>query len=331
MGFIKNLFKKASGSAPTDWTFVPSVPTPGFTSELITPDECYVRLKVESARLAKDRKFATKFHGVVYSFITLPRQGETSAEFAAVSKPDKLAALDAQSLNRVLTISKDMLNAVPWRGGSFGLELGLFSVKSGNLLTPVLDYVARVSSTAGASFVGAVKPFLPLITEGMDLVAGQAEDTKTEIAIDTDIALTHSGYYAVIATPKNSLDVSKLSCDSTDGKLLLDGVPLDLGYCVFSIRTTKQKVDFGEIPELKEAFGAIRQAIHKDKRTDADEALAAFRRAAVTSPDLIQQDATRLIALASDMVKSAFGATGIASAGGREVGEFGALKLYPAH
>lgn len=328
MGFIRNLFTKVAGSPPTDWTFVPSVPTAGFTPEPITPDECYVQLKVESARLAKSRKFATRFHGVVYSFVSLPRQGEPSAEFAAVSKPDKLAALDAQAVNRVLTISKDMLNAVPWRGGSFGLELGLFSVKSGNLVTPVLDYVARVSSTAGASFVGAVKPFLPLITEGMDLVAGQSEETQAEIALDTDIALTQSGYYAVIATPKDSLDIRKLSCDASDGKLLLDGVPLDLGYCVFSIRTTKQKVDFGEIPELKDAFGAVRLAIRNNKRTDAEEALAAFRRAAVTSPDLIRADADKLIRLASDMVRDAFGATGIASAGGREIGDLGQLPLY---
>src|SRR5207249_8602919 len=96
-----------------------------------------------------------------YSFVTLSREGDTKAEFAAVSKPDKLAELDSQSLDKVITVSKQMMGAVPWRGGTLGLEVGLFSVKKGNLLSPVLDYVTKVSSTAGASFVGAVKPFLP--------------------------------------------------------------------------------------------------------------------------------------------------------------------------
>src|SRR6202035_3635131 len=90
-------------------------------------------------------------------FVTLPREGEQRAQRTAVSKPDKLAELDKGSLDRVITVSKQMMGPTAFRGGPVSLEFGLFSVKSGNLLSPILDYVARVSETAGISYVGAIK------------------------------------------------------------------------------------------------------------------------------------------------------------------------------
>ena len=45
------------------------------------------------------------------------------AELAAGSKPAKLAELDAANLDRVITVSSRMMGAVPWRGGTLGLEL----------------------------------------------------------------------------------------------------------------------------------------------------------------------------------------------------------------
>ena len=143
-------------------------------------------------RLERARRFATRFNGVVYSFTSLPREGDAKAQFAAVSKPDKLSELDKNSRQGDYRIQADDCS-VAWRGGPLSLEIGLFSVKAGNLLTPILEYVTKVSSTAGISFVGAVKPFLPLITQGMDLIAGQQDDTELEVALDTDAALTVSG------------------------------------------------------------------------------------------------------------------------------------------
>jgi len=316
VGFLGNLLKKIGGAAPTDMTFVPSLAPAAAAgpAEPIIADECYVELYVESLRLAQARKFATRFDGAVYSFVTLSREGDTKAEFAAVSKPDKLAELDSQSLDKVITVSKQMMGAVPWRGGTLGLEVGLFSVKKGNLLSPVLDYVTKVSSTAGASFVGAVKPFLPLITEGVDLLAGQRQDTAIEVAVDTDLTVTASTMLAMIAAPKGSIDPSKLTVDPSDHKLLLDGKPLQRGYCVFSIRRVLRKADYGEIPELKEKYAAVQTAIKANKIKDAEEALMVFRLATIASPDLIPSDAAALVDRATRKVKAAFGPGGISKA-----------------
>ena len=331
MGFISDLFQKLGGAAPKDLLFVPNLQVAGTTPEPLVEDECYVELYVESLRLSKARKLATKFQGVVYTFVDLPYQGDNRAKYAAVSKPDKLAALDEQSLDKVITVSRQMMGAAPWRGGSLHLELGLFSVKSGNLLTPIVDYVTRVSSTAGLSFVGAIKPFVPLLTEGMDILAGQAGDTAIEVGVETNLSPTTSGYYAVIDQSKTALDQTKLTIDPNDGKLLYDGAPLEAGYCVFSLRRALQKVDYGEIPDLKEKWAALQTAIRAGKMSEAKDALTAFRLATIASPDLITSDARALVAKAKAKVDEAFDATataGLAEDDDTPLDALSSLELY---
>jgi len=313
MGWLGDLLKKVAGADSKDMIFVSTLPPPGGSDTVpLVADECYVTLYVESLRLERARKFTQRFQGVVYTFVSLARRGDQKAELAAVSKPEKLADLDSASLGKVITVSKQMMGTVPWRGGDFGIEIGLFSVKSGDLLTPVLNFVTKVSDTAGISFVGAIKPFVPLITDGMALLTGQQADTMLEVGADTSLTLTGAVTCAIIAAEKGSIDPAKLSIDPADRKLLLDGRPLEKGFCVFSIRTTDRKPDFGEIPELKEKFAGFRDAVDKGVEKDARDALAAFRRAAILSPDLITADARKLIATSEEMMKDAFAGGGIA-------------------
>ena len=138
---------------------------------------------MESLRLEKARRFATTFHGVIYSFASLARQGTNEAKLASVTKPQNLATLDANNLDRVITVSKRIMGAMPWRGDPFGVELGLFSVKSGNLLTPLINFVTKISDKAGISVVTKLDPFTAFITEGLDMIAGQTNDTEIELAI----------------------------------------------------------------------------------------------------------------------------------------------------
>ena len=92
----------------------------------------------------------------------------------------------------------------------------------------------------------------------------------------------------------------------SDRKLLRDGRPLEEAYCVFSIRRTDQKADYGAIPELKAGFAGLRSAIQSNDRTQAEAALGAFSRTVIVSPDLIDGDKDRLIAKASQLLRTAF-------------------------
>jgi len=317
MGWIGDLWNKIQGSSGETLTVLEDLVVPGksFGGQEIQADKCYVQLFVEALRLEQARSFATTFHGVVYAYETLARAGQPSATLAAVSKPAMLAKLDATSLSRVITVSKELMGAIPWRGGQMHLELGLFSVKSGNLMSPVLDFVTQVSSAAGISFVGTMTPFVPLLVKGMDMIAGQSGDVALEVGFDSDLDLTKTGTYAIIARPKTSIPRDQITIDPVDYGLLLNGVPLNCGYCVFSIRQTPHKADFGEIPDLKEKFAALLDAIKSNKKEDANDKLTAFRLEALTSPDLISEDADQLVQKATSLVEYAFAKpSGIAGA-----------------
>lgn len=308
MGWISNLMDRIAGVAPTDWTLVEALPDPGLdiAGKPVLPDQCYVELYVESLRLEKARRFATSFHGVVYSFASLARDGSDRAQLASVTKPQNLAAMDAGNLGQVITVSKRIMGAMPWRGNPLGLELGLFSIKSGNLLSPLVDYVAKISDKAGISVVTKLDPFLPLITEGLDMIAGQTGEVEIELAIDTDTSLIESRLCALIALPKGKVNAVDLTIDKADRKLLQKGRPLDAAYCVFSIRRNDRNPDWGTIPPLQQAYAEFNRAVLSGKRKEAEEALAAFNRQLIVSPDLVTADKDRLKAKARADLVDAF-------------------------
>ena len=162
MGWLGSLISRVRGEPSTVLTFVHSVPAPelGIPSlgEVLERDNSYVELYLESLRLEHSRQFGTTFSGVVYSFLTLPREAEAKASLAAVSKPQKLVELDAKAINNVIVVSKQLTAPTAYRGGPISLELGLFSVKTGNIVSSLLDYVSRVSSVAGVMQKIAVGP-----------------------------------------------------------------------------------------------------------------------------------------------------------------------------
>ncbi|MTH60051.1 hypothetical protein [Paracoccus litorisediminis] len=303
----------------------------GITGSEIKADTCYIEIYLESLRIKNVRKFATSFHGVVYAYANLAREGDNSAEFAAVTTPKGLALLDPNNLDRVITMSKLLFGPTPWRGGVLRLELGLFSVRQTNLMSGVLDLVGKIADQVGVSFVSLAKPFLPLVREGMDLIAGQAEDSAIEVALNTDLSLSKGEAIAVIAVEDGVLDLNEISMDPYTSALLYEGMPLKESYFVFSIRSTKQKADYAEIPELKAAYASIVEAIRDGTPDAADVALHAFRRTAIISPDLITEDRNLIVEKASMKVKEAFSRGFVPSSrptAGDTPQSLGDLRLY---
>ena len=308
MGWINKLIDRIAGVAPTDLTLVPDLPDSGtgIAGKPIDPDKVYVEIYLESLRLAKARRFATTFDGVVYAYARTARLGSPPSEHAAVSRPQNLTSVGEADLDRVIVVQKRLLAVVPWRGDPLGLELGLFSVKTSNLLTPLIGYVTRISELAGIGAVAKVDLFMPLISEGLDMIAGQTQDTELELAIDTDITLGKSMLCALIARPKAEIDSTKLSLDPKDRRLLYDGTPLAAAYCVFSVRARSDNPEWGRIAKLEDAFSDVVTQIDDGKIREAEEALAGFRRKVATSPDLISADKAKLRGLAEEMLKDAF-------------------------
>jgi len=138
------------------------------------------------------------------------------------------------------------------------------------------------------------------------MIAGQTADTAIELAVDADLSLNQSGFFAVVAKPKGQINPTHVTIQKTDRKLLLDGAPLDAAFCVFSIRVNDRNADWGSIPALEQAYSEFTNAILSNKRKEAQEALAGFNRQLVISPDLIAADKDRLKKKAEADLKAAF-------------------------
>ena len=304
---LQEYAKGVLGAAPVQLTFAPNIQTHDIdgAGQPLEADKCYLELYLESLKLEQARKFGTTFDAVVYSSVKLASAGEPSAKLSAISKPAGLQELDQGQIDRVITTSKRLMASTPYRGGPVSLELGLFSVKRGNLISAALEFVSKVSDTAGITSVIAAKPFIPLLVDGMDLIAGSADDTVLEVGLDTDMAIKESCVFAVIATSKDDIDSKSLALEE-DGTLLHQGSALQCGYATFSIRYAAEKPDYGEIPDLKDAYAKVINEVRKNDQRAAREALQAFRLTALTSPDLILDDAKRLVAKVRELVHQAF-------------------------
>ena len=306
MGWLGDQLARVAGQTTEDMLFFEDLQASDIKpADWATPDNCYLELVVESLRIEKARVFGTNFHGVVYCYLTMSRQAEESATLAAVTKPAHLSNLAPSSIGTVISRSRKMVGAIPWRGDRISVELGLFSVKSGTVLNGLIDFITEMSSVAGSSVVGCVKPFLPLFSKGMAILSGQTSDTRLEVGLDTNLEAGFPRTYAIVAAPKGTISREKISLDPADHKLLYEGRPLSASYCVFTVLPTDRKTDFGEIPQLRETFADFRKPLMAGNASAARAALAVFRRAALLSPDLIESDAERLVELAEQKMLKA--------------------------
>ena len=294
---VKRFMNFVRGEKAVNWTYVENLTDPGLdiSGYAMPPGDCYIEVFVESLRLKWSRQFTSTFNGVIYSFLTLPQFGSGTVDLAAISKPQKLAELDPDNLDRVIPVSKRMAGAIPWHGGPLGLELGLFAVRQKELLTPILDYVVSVSDLAGISQVTQIKPFLPLISDGLKLLSGQKDDTEIIVGIDQDMTPNASMICAIIAAPTGTYDADKLSLDPTDRRLLYKGRDIEDGYCVYSIRTTTQKTDWADIEDLQTKFSDVQAAMTTGQSSKVQEAVTAFNMAVYACVELIMSDRLALI------------------------------------
>jgi len=335
MGWIGDQIQKLVGADAVD--FIVTEPLPLIdengkrsepVSKLLEADACYVEMFVDAMWLPKARKLTSYYHGVVHVYTSIDRIGDEKARFAFVSTPTELAKVDPKSLRQVVTRTQRALGPVPWRGGDLELELGLFSVNSGDVTDSVLDLVSSMAGEGGVAFMSAAAPFVPFVRKGLQVVTGANSANFLEIGLDKAFTAPQTGTFAIIAADRKDIDAKKLAV-ATDGRLLLDGETLRKHpWLVFRIGSTLQKADFGTIPELKAAWAAFVAAVRSRKRADAEEALTVFRTTALTSPDLIPSDAETLTKKAEEMMEKSFKGVMQAKAKAAALPELSQIGLY---
>lgn len=291
----------------------------------------YLLVSVKSLRLPYRRKNVTRYSGVVHAFANLPGLFG-AAKFASATTPDGLASLDAKNKANVLTLNKPIVGPTPWAvdGGDLQLQIGLFSVADENLATPFLKTMTTLSDTIGVAFAASVKPFVDVITTGVQAFTSSEGKVALEIGLDVNYRPPQPGYYALVAAEKGKLKTARFDLDSADMKLRVDGKNYeDEAYLVFGVEAVKQQPRWAEIAELQRAYALVQAALRNNDLKAATEAVEAFRLLALTSPDLIASDAKALVKKAEDWVKDVLGGANTSlTAGTRQIPDFKDLDLY---
>jgi hypothetical protein len=272
-------------------------------------------VRIASLRLPNTReKVFDKIYGLVHAFASLSSATGASVQFAAATMPNKLAGVDPANLQNVLTIDKVVVGPTPWSGSDLNLQIGLFSVVSENLAGPFLDTMTKLTEAVGVAFVSAAKPYVDTLKFAVESLTRATGSVKLEIGIDETFAPPTTGYFAIVAEATGKLAGKTFTIDPNDRKLLANGIHYtDKAYLIFVIESSQERADWGEIPELKTAYGAIKDAVVGNEQTKARSAFEAFRRLALFSPDLMQADATRLVSKVNDLLNSVFKEAGTAS------------------
>jgi hypothetical protein len=74
-----------------------------------------------------------------------------------------------------------------------------------------------------------------------------------------------------------------------------DGQPLDYPYMTFEIKTISQRKAWFVIEDLRRPYTTLQEVVRSGNVKGAHDQFAVFRFAALTSPDLLDADAQRIV------------------------------------
>jgi hypothetical protein len=257
------LWKSIWKAQAADWTYgllePPAEQTTDSSRTLKVSTE-YLSIWLKSMRIVDVRRGSRKFYGTVHSFISLPTLSG-KAEFHTLTTPQNLKNIDSIKLDRVIVLNQRLLGPIPYRGGGVDIELGLFSINSGDLIASYLRMLEKMASVAGVSYVKTALPFVSLLNEGINLLLGSNEDTSLEIGLCTTLETPRTGNFVVIRAPNNEINLSNLKLDKNYGLIDSDGQPIrDYPYMVFCVESSLERDCWEPIPAISDAYKDLKMA-----------------------------------------------------------------------
>ena len=294
------------------------------------PESAYLSLYLESMRVSAARRRAQTFYGAVTSTCTVVSRRGGKAELVTVSTPESLRGADAAHLDRVITGTIPLAGPVPYRGGGLATEIGLFAVPAAYLTGPYLDLLGNIATVASAFLTPAAglasAALMAPVRQGLDLLLGAAGEAALEIGVAHTWPAPAAGHYAVVraAAPEGGYRVGP-----QNGLVNPDGSEVGAPYLLLRLEAKRERHNWAEIPDIRAAYQVIAEAARNGDLPGAREALAAFRRAAVFSPDLLAADGSRLYDKVAAQVRLAFpetGTSGVLPSPGLPA--FGSIQLY---
>jgi hypothetical protein len=285
----------------TTWTYVefPAEHTPtGLMRDPIQANQHYMTATMRSCRIDDVRVLFTKFFGTVHSYSEVQTGMGDVAQLQAVTTPNKFQDADPDNLDRSLQMDIPLLGPVPFTGGNFTIQIGLFAMKESDLSGPYLDLLQTIASKAGISFMSQAITLAQPILDGMDKVVEKSAG-GLQVGLYKGWVMPETpmqGYYGIIAAPMGTFDTSKLGIDNSER--IVDWqtrAEIQNPYLVFTLEKFTSRSDWKQIPEVKSAYAALISAERSADKNKINEAFTSFKVIVSSCQDLLPDDRATIV------------------------------------
>jgi len=277
----------------------------------LQPKKTYVSVMIQQLHISNVRVGFSKFYGTVQSYARLPHMSGHAAEFTAVTTPAQLRDVPRKNLDRFVLSGHRLLGPVPFMGGDLELEIGLFSVKSQDMLKPYLDLLNELSKAAGVSISSVAAPYLSPLKRGVELLTTAEGGATLEIGVSATFDTLREGTYFVARLDSANRDISKFAVDVNHRLLDENGNPIrDAPYIVFSIDQHHARDDWFMIPSIASAHAKLNDVV-QSRRSNfklVSSHQERFKRVVMDDPDILPDHADDIIDWVSEQVNKKLGA-----------------------
>jgi hypothetical protein len=294
----------------------------------ITANQAYIQVYLKSMRIPFSRKGLNKFFGAVHSYLSIPHISSVSSlEVNRIVVPQQLKDVDSNNVDKIISFNHLLLGPIPYRGGDLGLQVGLFSVKSGDLSAPFLNVLEGLSSALGVSYFTAALQFVKPLKDGISVLTNSSDNAQLEIGISGNFSNPASGIYIAVAAEKSALrnvsiqyNQNNFAIDFSNGE--------DYPYIVIEIKASDIHETWFQIPDLNDNYAALQKAVKEGNYVAATELLATFERTAKICPDLLFTDGKRLAKVVKDQTNEIMGTTQVANLSNKQLPNIDTISLF---
>jgi len=298
----------------------------------IMPHKQYVSVMLRQLRIVNARVGFSRFYGAVEFFGSLPHLSGTSAEFASMISPSKLQDVSRKNRGNFAISDQRLLGPVPYVGGDLEIEIGLFTIKSQDLLMPYLELLGELSKSAGVAYFSVVAPYVSAIKHGAAALIRAEGSSSLEIGASVTFAPAQAGTFFAARISSAERDLTKFTTDGNNYLLDEQGHHLDaIPYLIFSVTQSGIRDDWHQIPAISTAYNKLINTVREQKSLkEVRSHLEHFRRVVLTNPDILSGHGPQIVSWAEQRVATAQGAVKTSrSAKGPTLPALRTLQLAP--
>jgi hypothetical protein len=282
-------------SEAESWIFGRVDSQEGLSSPL-RPNCVYVSVMLRSMRIVNSRVGFSRLYGTVQSYARLAHLYEGVVEFTAVTTPSHLRNVEKRDLNNFVIGDRRLLGPAPYRGGDLELEIGLFAIKSQDMLGPFLTLLESLSQAAGVGIFSVASPYIMPLRMGVELLTRPEGTASLEIGLSTTFTAPAVGKYFVVRLPRKDYDPFSFSVDEGNRLINKHGEHVaNAPYLVFSIEAESVRPDWFAIPDIRNAYERLSRVVRENVSFRIIDSHKEYLfRTLYASPDILSQHAEQI-------------------------------------